>query len=541
MRLIPRPGSDREGSRGQVIVLTALMMIVLVGIMGLAIDVSAAFFEQRVERSVADASSLAGAQDLQQQGSRTLPTPAQQDTARSHAMDVLVAMFNASSKPATSAGSPCLTAAGCALPGTPYTVGIRTPSPSCVDCASAPELAVQVTIKRPFGLTFARVLGQSQWTVSGSSVAAILHPRRYGMVMLRPPRPRTSNPSVDTNEKNLTLNGGSGVNVLSGDIGSNTTAYAANNGAIVLDPGFKLFHYDAYELWTPPPPGVQMSTLINDPNYAIPQRVIGVTPSYPTPADGLDTAANCATQQALVPAAYKIRDGTSVNALPATKVLCYRPGIYEGGNNNALVNSDHDTAVLLEPGVYWFDGGLSNSSTIIGGYQGGQPGVALVFQECNNQCQMTANSSDLLALNFGDSTPFGSGTRATAAVGPQGLVQTSGSEPTLMTLMVVWDSGCVVQQPYPPACNDGVSGGSNQNLTLKLPGGGALFVAGVQYAPSDNVKVAGNATGTGTVGAIISWTLEYDSGFLNQESAASNDIGVLRLDRACSPSEICNP
>ena len=73
------------------------------------------------------------------------------------------------------------------------------------------------------------------------------------------------------------------------------------------------------------------------------------------------------------------------------------------------------------------------------------------------------------------------------------------------------------------------------------PGGGARFVAGIQYAPSDNVKIAGNAAGTGIVGAIIAWTIEYDSGFLNQESAASNEVGVLRLDRACSPGEICNP
>ena len=104
-----------------------------------------------------------------------------------------------------------------------------------------------------------------------------------------------------------------------------------------------------------------------------------------------------------------------------------------------------------------------------------------------------------------------------------------------MTLMVVPDANCRVVQPYPNACND------SQNNELKLPGGGALFVAGVQYAPSDNVKVAGNAAGTGTVGAIIAWTIGYDSGSLNQESAASNEVGVLRLDRACSPGEICNP
>ena len=536
MKMPGRDQSSRDGSRGQVLVLAALMMFVLLGMVALAMDVSSALFEQRTERAVADAASLAGAQDLQQQGSRNPPTVTEQTAARSHAMDVLVSSFGATSTPAVDPASPCLTVAGCPLPGTPYTVAIRTPSPTCVDCASAPELAVQVTIRRPFGLTFARVMGQTQWNVGASSVAAILHPRRYGMVTLRPPKPRTSNPSVDTNEKDLTLNGGSTVTVLDGDIGSNTTAYSPNNAYIILDPGFKLFHYDAYELWTPPPPGVQISTLIADPNYPIPQRVIGTTPEYPTPADGLDTdPVSCAQQQALVPITYELRDGTPVQTLPASKVLCYKPGIYRGGNNNALVNSDHNTAVLLEPGVYFFDGGLSNSSTIIGGYDGGQPGVALVFQECNNQCQMTANSSDLLALNFGDDAPYGTGSRATAADGPQGLVQTIGSDPTLMTLMVVRDNNCRVVQPYPNSCND------SGNNTLKLPGGGALHVAGVQYAPSDNVKVAGNATGTGVVGSIISWTLEYDSGFLNQESAASNDVGVLRLDQACSPGVVCNP
>jgi hypothetical protein len=536
MKMLSEIRRVRSRDEAQVMVLFALLLFVLVGMMGLAIDVSSALYEQRQERSVADASSLAGAQDLQQQGSRLPPTVAEQTRARGHSMDVLVAMLKATSNPPDmTATSACWTATGCPLPGTPYTAAVRTPSPSCIDCAGAPELAVQVTIKRGFGLTFARIFGQSQWNVGASSVAAILHPRRYGMIVLRPPKPRTSNPLVDTNEKDLTLNGGSIVTVENGDIGSNTTVYVPNLASIVLDPGFKIFHYDAYELWTPPPPGVQTSTMIKDPGYLIPQRIIGTTPTYATPAAGLDTAANCQAQRDLVPLAYKIRDGTPVRSLPMAQVLCYMPGVYVGGNNNALVNSDHSTAVLLESGVYFFDGGLSNSSTVIGGYVGGQPGVALVFNECNNQCQMTANSSDLLALNFGDASPFGTGSRATAAVGPQGLVQTTGSDPTLMTIMVVPDTNCQVIQPYPNSCND------SGNNTLKLPGGGALFVAGVQYAPSDNIKVAGNAAGTGVLGAIISWTIEYDSGFLNQESAASNDIGVLRLDRACSPGEACSP
>jgi hypothetical protein len=528
-----RQRSRRARPRGQVLVLFALMMFVLLGMMGLAIDVSSALYEQRLERSVADAAALAGAQDLQQQGSRTLPTLAEQSHARQHAMDVLVTSFHATSTPSTTGPSSCLSSAGCALPGTPYIVSIQTPSPSCVDCSSEPKLAVQVAIKRPFGLTFSRVVGQSQWTVAASSVAAILHPRKYGMVTLRPPKPRNNNPLSDANEKDLTLNGGSRVTVLNGDIGSNTTVYSASNGAITLSPGFKIFHYDAYELWTAPPPGVQISTLISDPHYTYPTRT-ATTPTYANSTAGKDTAANCLAQQALVPAGYKV--GTvSIKDMPAAKVTCYRPGVYTRSGNNALVSSDNTAAVLLEPGVYFFDAGVDMSSTLVGGYVGGQPGVTLVFNECNNQCQFTGNNSPMISLNFGEDAPFGTGSRASAAVGEQGLVQTSGSEPTIMSVMVTKDVNCRVVQPYPNACND------SGNNTLKLPGGGALFVAGIQYAPSDNVKVAGNAAGTGIVGAIISWTVEYDSGSLNQESAAGDDTGVLRLDRACSPGEICNP
>jgi len=544
------PGERRQ--RGQILPLTVLMLVVLIGVTGLAIDASGALFTQRFERAIADAASLAGAQDLQVAGSRNPPGPTQKLNARTHAMSILVAQLGASSTPSVtcttesatgcSAGSSCLMAAGCTLPGTPYTVSIRTPSPSCVDCVVSPDLAVQVAITNPsFGLTFSRVLGPSQWAVRAASVAAIVHGRFYGVVSLRPPEPRSNcSNQCDKNEKDITLNGGSYVEVRGGDVGSNTTTYIPSNATMQLDAGFHLFHYDAYELWTPPPQGFQVSTFIKDPRYTIPVRVPQgsvsppPTPIYdPSKGDGRDTDANCALEQAKVAGGYTMGDHvTPVNTLPITKVQCYKPGIY----TKTLSNKDKSTAFLLEPGVYFMDGGLETSSVVIGGYWGGNPGVALVFNECANQCQLTANSADLLALNFGDSSPFGSGSRATAAVGPQGLVQTSTADPVLMTLLVVPDNNCQVVQPYPVACND------NGNNTLKLPGGGAVFVAGVQYAPSDNVKTAGNTNGQGIVGEIIAWTIYFDSGTLNLEAASSNDTGPLRLDSACSPGiTVCNP
>jgi uncharacterized membrane protein len=57
--------SRRRNQRGQILPLTVIMLVVLIGITGLAIDVSSALSTQRFERAVADAASLAGAQDLQ--------------------------------------------------------------------------------------------------------------------------------------------------------------------------------------------------------------------------------------------------------------------------------------------------------------------------------------------------------------------------------------------------------------------------------------------------------------------------------------------
>ncbi len=538
--------------RGQILPLTALMMVVLIGVTGLAIDVSSALLTQRFERAVADASSLAGAQDLQRAGSRALPGATEQGNARSHAMQVLVAQLGASSTPSTAVGSPCLTAAGCPLPGTSYTVSIQTPSPSCVDCVDNPDLAVQVAVSNPsFGLTFSRVLGQSQWRVAAASVAAIVHPRQYSVVVLRPPRPRRS--GGDVNQEDIFLTGFSVINVRGGDIGTNTNMiYSCDTCATVnLDPGHKVFYYDPPpQGWLSPPPGAHVTTLILDPGYRIPQR--DSTPVYNTIADARDatvanplgdaTGGNCASERLKVPIAYTLADGTPIQTMPANKVFCFKPGVYnmsESGSPPGLVNSDKTQAFLLEPGVYFFDKGLNSSSTVIGGYEGGVPGVALVFPEANTPTgQLQGNSSDLLALNFGSAYRNLSGTRATAAAGPQGLVQTSSTPPVLMSIIVVPDPLCYVAPTEPAGCND------NQNKTLNLPGNGNLWVAGVQYAPSDNVTVNGNNSATtGTFGQVVAWTVKYAGGAqLNLETANARENGVLRLDVACSPgASVCNP
>lgn len=515
---------------GQVLVITAFMMVVLIGMAGLAIDVSSAYTTQRWERGVADAASLAGAQSLQIPGKRDLPTAAEYLSAKTHSMRVLKDTLGGTSTPTAAS---CFTSAGCSMPGTPYQISIQTPSPSCVDCERL--RSVQVSVRHPsFGLFFARVFNQTQWTVRATSVAGMVHARQYGVVTLRPPRPRAN--GGDQNEKDIDITGGSKVVVGLADIGTNTNLNLNGAGSrAILDNGYNVYYYDPYQLWGSPPPGIQNTSLIQDPAYSIPQRLPS-TPIY-TASDLSDaklSTANCRLEMAKVPLPYKV-NGISVANMSSMKVQCFKPGIY----TRELASNAADVAVLLTPGVYFFDKGMDIGSTLIGGYQPALPGVALVFKNCSsaNNCPLKGNNSVLIALNFG-AAYGGTGDRATAAEWNGGRVQTTGDDPILMTLLVVKDPLCVVQPTEPSnSC-------TTSNHTIKLPGNGNLWVAGIQYAPTDNVAIHGNNSGSvGTLGQIISWTIVFTGGAsLNLESAIAESNGVLRLDPACSPSvTICNP
>jgi Flp pilus assembly protein TadG len=520
---------------GQIIVLTALMLVVLIAIAGLAIDVSAAYLADRWQRSVADAAALAGAQDLQIPGSRQLPGPTQQQQARVDSMTILVHELGSTGNITTLAGqASCQSAAGCPLPGTPYVVTVRTPSPSCVDCRDAPSQAMQVAVRQPsFGLTFARIFGQTNWSVNTTSVAAIEHGRAYGIVTLRPPDPRTN--GTDANQQDLFITGGSQVIVGQADAGVNTNlVYSGTNSLLQIDSGFNLFYHDTYKAWTGAPTGIANGSLITDPGYTIPPAP-SVT-AYSDYSDAEDTS-GCAAQKALVPSTYRdLKTNLLIND-PGVPVRCFKPGIY----NFTLTNNTDGTAFLLEPGVYYFNAGLSVGANVIGGYVPSKPGVALVFQEAQNQSgvpgQFTTNrSTSTVALNFGDKDQHGgtSGSWAQPAGGPSGPVgfpdPNGGPIGIPMSILVQPDTGCQVVEPEPSTCND------NHNLTLKLTGGGNIFLAGVQYAPSDNAQFSGNTGQTSEVGQLITWTLTFNSSVFNINAWIVDTNGALRIDPACSPT-----
>jgi hypothetical protein len=329
-----------------------------------------------------------------------------------------------------------------------------------------------------------------------------------------------------------------------GDMGSNTNMVIGSATVSVPDAGSVVDRYDAYKAWSGPPADRQIPQPIQDPMYPIPVPPTDPARIYANAAAAQMTAALCKIEVGKVQVNYgSLPVPVTAAGVDSGMVVCLKPGLY-------TYRIDYSTSVIntiiLSPGVYFLDEGLKpgNNVQVVGGYEAGMPGVALVFQpQCQTGsaagCDFAGNSLDVLALNAGAAyNPSGTGSSATAAVNWDGtLVQTTSRVPVLMTLIVRKNPACYVAAFDP--CNVNV----NQYNQLKLPGGSSNFVFGVQYAATDNVFITGGSAGSGFLGQIWAWTVKYSGGtHINLIGAQNTEPGVLRLATACSPGAACtNP
>jgi len=523
--------NDRR--RGQVLPLFAIFLIGLFALAALAVDVSSAYSARQAYRTAADAASLAGAQDLQAAATRAV-TSTERLKARTDALKSLVTDFGASAPTC----DPNNDIADCPLPGTPFKVSIKTPSPTCVTCD--PTHSVQVTVDNPaFQLTFARVLGIRQWNVASASVAGLTFGRSYALMTLRPPTGTGALPDV----RDIEINGGTHVTIDRGDVGSNANMlYSGSGSKLFLDPDYGMYYYDPFNapLWSSPPnppAKPRLTSLITDPNYTIPSSAGG-------PVGAPDTAVNCAAAAAVVFSNAKYAPSVPVTGLglpDMTKIQCYKPGKYA-----AEVTINNGNLGILQPGLYFFNGGLNAQGSVIGGFAPNSPGVALVFPETQgtmfrNRTGGGGSLQQVVALNAGSKYLNASGTEAIAARDYAGNpIQTNTTPALLMTVIVQKDANCIPVLPLPAACDNREE---NQNKAIDLSGGSGMYLAGVQYAVSDGISIAGNTSSGGYVGQIIAWTVFYTGGSdIRQEGPGGPNVGIIRLDAACTiPGIACAP
>lgn len=533
--------TDGDRGRGQVLVIVAVGMVVFLGLTGLVIDVGGAYAEQRQERAVADAAALAGVQDVQRPNSRQVGA-AEWANGRTRAMENLRNQLDTSGAmpncPVGGSAPYSTDVVNCPLGDSGYYVSVYAPAPTCAVESCDPERSVQVTVRRPdYGLVFARLFDQFEWNIAATSVAELTYSPSYNLVTLRPPKPSRANrpscaPNCDANENNVFIDGTGTQLRLSGDLGTNTNITLAQ-GIIVIPAGRFGYHYDGYVNWTGDPQPRQLSAPIEDPMYPIPSQAASGAPTpFADEAAARDTA-GCDAERDLVPDSYGIDDTWS-----SDEVRCYKPGIY----SFKLRSEAQVKAMVLEPGTYFFNAGLDVGAGVIlvGGYEASEAGVALIFPSgtgCSPGCAFTAQSAGLVALNAGAAHPtVGAGAPATAAEHWDGTrVQTNGDPPVPMTLIVNKDPRCVVGTTEPADCP--------VNTQLSLPGGGNIYLTGIQYAATDNSTVRGGSGSNGYIGQFISWTVHFTGGsIVNLTHAGEEEPGIYRIATPCSPREACvNP
>ena len=533
--------------RGQILVIVAVGLTVFLGFAALVVDVGMAYATERYQRNLTDSASLAGGQELQQPGTRTVTADDRTD-AREIAMTNLMNEL-APGDPLPGCGTTyTVDFADCNIPGTNYFVSMATPSPLCVTCDEDRSLMVSLE-KRDVATFFARLFGQSEWDIRQTSVAGITYEAKYAVITLRPPK----NGFPNQNDPDIAINGsGTSLTVVGGDIGTNTNL--VSSGTVNLQDGYRVHHYDKPQAWVSPPEGHPIPDLIQDPNYTYPDSTLGYT-HFSTLSQGAaatnavypDTdcrdiiRGNGAWAGMGVPANY-VLDGKVVQNLDPTAgddVRCFRQGIYD-----VELQGSNGEFLLLTPGIYFLEEGADlNSNYLIGGWTPNQPGVVLVLNECNpgggGGCAFRGEAAFSTVLNAGTefgAVPEGSGVTALPAEELNGNpIITNGISPDIPVTFMVKKSTTPLCPVAPFEPNPNCS--PPKNSTLKLAGGGKVFLAGVQYAPTDNVSFSGGSSGDGYVGQIISWTVTYSGGTsVRQVYPEQEGNGILRLDEACSGS-----
>ena len=248
---------------------------------------------------------------------------------------------------------------------------------------------------------------------------------------------------------------------------------------LTLDSGYKMYYYDPFnpaEWCVNKPPANKITALIQDPIYRIPDETSPVPPARSGAVPSSDPACVAAIAVANADPFYKAMvtaAGSSIECLLKGK---YDREPYQGGGSPPGL-------VIFQPGVYFFDAGLTVKGNLIGGYTAASPGVALVFPEDTNLFH--ANSGTNIYLNAGARLDASPGAQASAAIDFAGNpVQTNTVPPVIMTVMVRPDLGCegpgrVISLPIPAGCTMP----EGKRAAIQLTGRASLYLAGVQYGP----------------------------------------------------------
>lgn len=488
--------------RGQVLVITAAALIVLLGIAALVVDLGFSWMLRRQEQNAADPGALAAARWIDDTTGATIDMANATDAACFYAHQS--GFF----------GGPGSTAA--CTPGNDAeaaTLVVNFPPDASAGQFAGQRATVQVIISRRHDIFFGRIFGQISATVTTQAVASRQrgNTNPHALVALNPDDCATANVHGNGSVRIYPApgyTGDGGYVQVNSDCGSGTGDDACTNGtgALKIDGTADLYAprvnvHGSCQSTADEPHGIldEGAAQIGDPlSSLVPPRFDTSAPGascgvggQPTLATG-NRAKGCGTSQ--MPWQFS-PDANCPGMLASFDCVELQPGVYYGG-----WNIDSKLHVKLAPGIYIIAGGgitiKSNGELDSIQAAGASPAPVLLFNTDNPLASCPAPGAGCQQdLTLGTAT---SKLRLTGLLPDQPCrpVTTSGGCP--FGRMVIWHDA------------DGSQGYDGE---IAIQGGGYLFISGTIYAPTAFVDIEGNAgancgTGTETQKAavqIIAW------------------------------------
>lgn len=467
-------GDSESGSRGQVLLIVAFAMIVLIGIGAIVVDLGMSWMVRRQEQNAADPAAIAAARYIEEG-----------DTTTTRDKMNIAACFYAQQNDFFAGDD-----ASCSAARATNNLQVLWPpsGPLAGNFAGRPEM-VLVTIRDKHESFFGQFFGQPTATVSSGAVAAReTHSANSNSLVALDPvscaagkthgngtitieavdNPDTGDPyNGGYVQVNSACGGGADDDACSN--GSGAFKQAGNAGAKITAPHIYIHGTCETAGGTVDAPVTEGAPQIGDP---LAQLVGPRQQEYPAGYCPTAQGGNIVYVQSTPTSAGC---DFSKNGMTATLT----PGVYYGGWHF----SGNSVTIRLDPGIYIIAGGgitVTGSATIdsVGADPDIDPARVLLFS--------TDNTTDPSC-------------NATLARCVQGAIKLSGQ-----TSLKVWglDSG-----PYKGLLIWQDGRGSNPTAPVELTGQGALNLAGTIYAPKANVKIDGNGAGVGVAAVqVISWT-----------------------------------
>jgi Flp pilus assembly protein TadG len=504
--------------RGQVLVLVALAMTVLLLIAGLVLDYGIWLVQERAMRNAADGAVQAGVSELVK---RPI-TSAKQQNAATHAMEYLNDQLTLGLPPgqiAAAASHALLDANGFGSEdGIPGYTGtdhylIRTPVTANVSCTGATwgERALTVRVQHLAPRFLSRLLFSGDQPINVCATAS-LEGNGYAIAVLKP------NTGSQPNGQNISMKlagQDSFVRICGGDVGINSIFDGGPNPP----PNSK--NQPAYVKFMKPNSGPactidnnnKMVTTIENPSpssWSVSAKQVRVEGPTSSDTDDVYQAPTHLQNYIQIPtwgATYyaALNDGAQPtkyidhSVSVANRGSCTAPGGLGYTDTIApgkfdLIRTNTGQVWWLCPGVYHFVHGNGQQGLQIGqdSIIGGQ-GVTLVFETgpVHNQddSAVSISSGGALVLN----SPAAGGVTTAA---PWRTGDPRHDEP--ISIWIKPDGGC----PAIPLASCSAS------AVFVMGSGSGLDIQGIIFGPTDNMKIAGNGVHHGA-GEIWAWTIEY--------------------------------